>query len=58
MDGVESEGRLVLMELELIEPTLYLSSAANASRRFASAIARIARGEEAGLAPAAAGEEI
>jgi len=56
-DGVESDGRLVLMELELIEPTLYLSMAANAARRFASAIARIAQGEEAGLAPAAAGEE-
>jgi len=58
VDGVESEGRLLLMELELIEPTLYLSSAANAARRLASAIARIAEGEEAGLAPAAAIEEI
>ncbi len=58
VDGIESEGRLLLMELELIEPTLYLSAAANAARRLAAAIARIAEGEDAGLAPAAAGEEI
>jgi glutathione synthase/RimK-type ligase-like ATP-grasp enzyme len=58
VDGVESEGRLLLMELELVEPTLYLSSAANAARRLAAAIARIAEREDAGLAPAAATGEI
>ncbi|HET9794059.1 MAG TPA: hypothetical protein VFS34_06320, partial [Thermoanaerobaculia bacterium] len=58
VDGVESEGALLLMELELIEPSLYLSAAAHAARRLAAAIARIAEREDAELAPAAAGGEI
>jgi len=57
VDGVESEGTLRLMELELIEPSLFLSSAVQATRRLASAIARIAQGEDAMLAAAAAGGE-
>lgn len=39
VDGVESEGRLLLMELELIEPALFFGLAAEASQRFARAIA-------------------
>ena len=39
VDGVESEGRLLLMELELIEPALFLALDAGAAGRFASSIA-------------------
>ena len=39
VDGVESDGKFLLMELELIEPALFLSSHADAARRFAAAIA-------------------
>lgn len=38
VDGVVRRGRLVLMELELLEPTLYLTHAAEAAERFAAAI--------------------
>jgi len=38
VDGVERAGRLVLMELELIEPVLYFGAAAAAPDRFASAL--------------------
>ena len=41
VDGVESSGRLHLMELELIEPALFLKSAPLAADRFAEAIASI-----------------
>lgn len=39
VDGVENDGRFLLMELELIEPALFLSSHLQAPSRFASAIA-------------------
>jgi glutathione synthase/RimK-type ligase-like ATP-grasp enzyme len=38
VDGIELEGQLVLMELELIEPFLFLDSDPQASERFARAI--------------------
>jgi len=41
VDGVESEGRFLLMELELVEPSLFLSENPIAARHFASGIARI-----------------
>jgi glutathione synthase/RimK-type ligase-like ATP-grasp enzyme len=40
IDAVEREGSLVLMELELIEPELFLGLAEGAAERFAAAIAR------------------
>jgi len=40
VDGVEVEGRSRLMELELIEPELYLRHAPDAVDRFAAAVAR------------------
>jgi glutathione synthase/RimK-type ligase-like ATP-grasp enzyme len=42
VDGLVSEGRFVLMELEVLEPMLFLSRAPHAAMRFAQAIARIA----------------
>jgi hypothetical protein len=39
VDGVESRGQFHLMELELIEPALYLALAKGAAERFATAIA-------------------
>ncbi len=39
VDGVESDGHFLLMELELIEPALFLSSHSDAAKRFATAIA-------------------
>ena len=44
VDGVETARGFVLMELELIEPVLFLSEGAGAVERFASAIARKASG--------------
>jgi hypothetical protein len=38
VDGIELDGRLVLMELELIEPFLFLTSSPHAIERFARAI--------------------
>jgi hypothetical protein len=38
IDAVEKDGRLVLMELELIEPELFLGLADGAAARFAEAI--------------------
>jgi hypothetical protein len=38
VDGVERDGHLLLMELELTEPSLFLDRDANAPRRFADAI--------------------
>jgi glutathione synthase/RimK-type ligase-like ATP-grasp enzyme len=40
IDAVARDGNLVLMELELIEPELFLGLAEGAAERFASAIAR------------------
>jgi hypothetical protein len=41
VDGIELDGRLILMELELIEPFLFLQSDPHAVERFARAIARV-----------------
>ena len=40
LDAVEKDGKLVLMELELVEPELYLGLAPGAAERFAGAISR------------------
>jgi len=40
VDGIERNGRFVLMELEINEPFLYIASSSGAAQRFASAIAR------------------
>ncbi|HEX8230468.1 MAG TPA: hypothetical protein VF826_14305 [Chloroflexia bacterium] len=40
VDGVEVDGELMLMELELIEPYLFLSEHPQAAQRFAEAIVR------------------
>jgi glutathione synthase/RimK-type ligase-like ATP-grasp enzyme len=44
VDGVERGGRLVLTELEIIEPSLFLGLAPGAGQRFAEAIVRLLRG--------------
>jgi len=41
VDGVESRGKFRLMELELVEPSLFLDAAPDAARRFAAAIDRV-----------------
>ncbi|MBZ5721764.1 MAG: hypothetical protein LAO03_15405 [Acidobacteriia bacterium] len=41
VDGVESDGQLLLMELELIEPALFLRSSPHAAERFAESIAAL-----------------
>jgi glutathione synthase/RimK-type ligase-like ATP-grasp enzyme len=38
VDGIERDGRFVLMELEINEPFLYIGSASGAAERFAQAI--------------------
>ena len=40
VDGIELDGRLILMELELLEPFLFLESDPHAVERFARAIVR------------------
>ena len=40
VDGTEVDGRLMLMELELIEPELFLDHHAEAASRLATAILR------------------
>ena len=40
VDGIERDGRFVLMELEINEPFLYIGSSSGAATRFADAIAR------------------
>jgi glutathione synthase/RimK-type ligase-like ATP-grasp enzyme len=40
VDGVERDGRFVLMELEINEPFLYIGSSSGAAERFADAIGR------------------
>jgi glutathione synthase/RimK-type ligase-like ATP-grasp enzyme len=42
VDGVAAEDRLLLMELEVVEPSLFLDAAPDAVRRFAAAIDRAA----------------
>ena len=41
VDGVESRGEFRLMELEVVEPSLFLDAAPDAARRFAAAIDRV-----------------
>jgi glutathione synthase/RimK-type ligase-like ATP-grasp enzyme len=54
VDGVESGGRLLLMELEVVEPSLFLDAAPDAARRFADAIDGAAReGSVAAAEPSA-----
>jgi glutathione synthase/RimK-type ligase-like ATP-grasp enzyme len=43
VDGVEADGRLLLMELEVVEPSLFLDAAPDAARRFAAAIDGVAQ---------------
>ena len=43
VDGIERDGRFVLMELEINEPFLYLGSSHAAEERFAEAIIRMIR---------------
>lgn len=40
VDGIERDGRFVLMELEINEPFLYIGSSSGAAERFADAIIR------------------
>lgn len=54
VDGVVSDGRFRLMELEMVEPTLYLSHSPDAARRFALAIDRVVDPERSGEREAAA----
>ena len=44
VDGVEREGRFVLMELEINEPFLFIASSSGAAERFAEAVIRLTRG--------------
>jgi glutathione synthase/RimK-type ligase-like ATP-grasp enzyme len=41
VDGVELDGRFILVELELLEPSLFLGADADAAERFADAICRV-----------------
>ncbi|MEO6445449.1 MAG: hypothetical protein ABIP66_09855, partial [Gemmatimonadaceae bacterium] len=41
-DACEVAGRLVLMEVELVEPSLFLAHDPSAPRRFAAAIRQLA----------------
>lgn len=45
VDGVEIDQRFVLVELELLEPSLFLQTDANAADRFAEAIRRALSGD-------------
>lgn len=45
VDGIRREGRFLLMELEINEPTLFLSLAPGAAERFAAAIERVSAGK-------------
>ena len=44
VDGIERDGRFVLMELEINEPFLYIASSIGAANRFADAIVHTAGG--------------
>jgi glutathione synthase/RimK-type ligase-like ATP-grasp enzyme len=46
VDGIDRDGRLLLMELELIEPHLFLGFNPDAPARFASALAEIVIGKQ------------
>ena len=43
VDGVVRNGRFELMELELVEPSLFLQTAPGAAQRFAEAISEVLR---------------
>jgi glutathione synthase/RimK-type ligase-like ATP-grasp enzyme len=45
VDGIERDGRFVLMELEINEPFLYLGSSSGAATHFADAIQRYTRSD-------------
>jgi glutathione synthase/RimK-type ligase-like ATP-grasp enzyme len=51
VDGIERQERLVLMELELIEPVLYFAADATAPDRFAAALAEAASGARRSHSP-------
>lgn len=44
VDGIERDGRLVLIELEINEPLLFIKSSAGAADRFADAISSVLTG--------------
>jgi glutathione synthase/RimK-type ligase-like ATP-grasp enzyme len=44
VDGVEIDGQFVLVELELLEPSLFLGAESSAAERFAEAICRVLAG--------------
>jgi len=44
VDGVERGGQLILTELEMIEPSLFLGLAPGVGQRFAESIVRLLRG--------------
>jgi hypothetical protein len=46
VDGLEVDGRLLLMELELIEPLLFLSYDREAPKRFADAIVSLSKSDD------------
>ena len=46
VDGVQRDGQLVLMELEVLEPFLFLGLGRGAGQRFAEAILRLLRGPD------------
>lgn len=50
VDGCETEGQLVLMELELVDPELFLSYHPSAPRRFSAALRQAAAGRRTPLA--------
>lgn len=54
VDGVESGGRFLLMELEMIEPALFLAHAPHAAEAFAEAILALLPGRTRGPEPATA----
>ena len=53
VDGVVSDGRFRLMELEMVEPSLYLSASPDAARRLALAIVRLVDPERSPIAETA-----
>jgi hypothetical protein len=46
VDGIDVEGQLVLMELEIIEPDLYLDRVPQSAERFAQAIIELSTGQK------------
>ena len=46
VDGIDVQGQLVLMELEIIEPDLYLDRVPQSAERFAQAIIELSNGQK------------